>query len=77
VSVRAHLLNWIFFGLFIHLFIYAHIVWATSPYCALFLPSFLPFLASRQNLFCPLLQFCWREDNKIFCILGIKETVSK
>jgi hypothetical protein len=47
------------FLLFIHLFIFAYIVWAISP------PP-IP-LASRQNLFCPLLKFCWKKnirDNK-------------
>jgi hypothetical protein len=48
---------------FIHLFICAYIVWAISSPC----PPPLPFplqcpLASRQNLFCPFLQFCWSED---------------
>jgi hypothetical protein len=38
------------FLLFIHLFICIYIVWGTSPPC------------SPQFLFCPLLQFCWRED---------------
>jgi hypothetical protein len=46
----------------IHLFICAYIVWAISP---LYLPPPPPSptsLAFRQNLFCPFLQFCWRED---------------
>jgi hypothetical protein len=49
-----------FFGLvvfFIHLFICAYIVGAFLPP-----PSPITPLASRQNLLCPLLQFCWRED---------------
>jgi hypothetical protein len=56
-----------YFLLFIHLFICAYIVWAISPPCPLS-PSFSPtLLTSRQNLFCLLLQCCWREnirDNK-------------
>jgi hypothetical protein len=44
----------------------AYIVWVISPSCPSFLTPPTP-LNSRQNLFCPLLQFCWREyirDNK-------------
>jgi hypothetical protein len=50
-------LEFLFLKLFIHLFICANIVRviATPP-----LPASL--LAPRQNLFCPFLQFCWRED---------------
>jgi hypothetical protein len=53
--------------LLIHLFICAYIVWAISSPCPLSLPLPPTLLASRQNLFCPPLQFCWREnirDNK-------------
>jgi hypothetical protein len=55
-------LAFFFFGFYIHLFICAHIVWAIPTSCPhpLLLP--LTLLAFRQNLFCPLLQFCWRED---------------
>jgi hypothetical protein len=48
-----------FFLLLYSFFIFACIVWAI---CLSVHP-----LASRQNLFCPVLQFCWREnvrDNK-------------
>jgi hypothetical protein len=53
--------------LFIHLFICVCIVWAISPPCLPPLPQTPTPLTSRQNLFCPFLQFCWREnirDNK-------------
>jgi hypothetical protein len=56
--------------LFYHLHIYLHV-------CTLFCTSLLPSPPSCHNLFCPLLQFCWREnirDNKkdilIFASLG-------
>jgi hypothetical protein len=44
--------------LFIHLFICIYTVWAISPCCPQ--PPTFPShpLAFRQNLFCPLLQFC-------------------
>jgi hypothetical protein len=51
-----------FFGLFIHLFLCAYIIWAISPLCPHPLPLPSTPLASRQNLFLPLLQFHWRED---------------
>jgi hypothetical protein len=46
----------------IHLLICAYIVWAISFPCPWPPPSPLIPLASRQNLFCPLLEFCWREN---------------
>jgi hypothetical protein len=58
-----------FFLFFIHLFICAYIV------CSIFPPY--P-LVSRQNLFCPFLQFCWREDisnnkeDKAFLLVEIR-----
>jgi hypothetical protein len=45
------------YELFIYVFIYSYVHTLFGP--------FIPFphhLTSRQNLFCPLLQFCWRED---------------
>jgi hypothetical protein len=46
------------FYFFLNLFICAYIVWTISFACLF--PRFP--LVSGQNLFCPLLQFCWRED---------------
>jgi hypothetical protein len=48
--------NFFFFFLVLFLFIYSYVHTLLGP----FLPS-TP-LASRQNLFCPFLQFCWRVD---------------
>jgi hypothetical protein len=50
--------------LFIHLFICVYIVWAISCPFPLPPPSPPTPLALRQNLFCPLLQFCWRDNKK-------------
>jgi hypothetical protein len=51
---------------FFYLFICAYIVWTISSPYLLPTPSLPPLtLASRQNLFCPFLQFCWREDISI------------
>jgi hypothetical protein len=50
----------LFFYFFIRLFICVYIVWVISPFCPL-LPLSPPTpLTSRQYLFCPFLQFCWR-----------------
>jgi hypothetical protein len=69
---------------FIHLFIYAYIVWVISP--PLFpgpsLPPPSP-LGSSQNLFCPYLQFCWREDisnnkkDKAFLLVEIRIAIRR
>jgi hypothetical protein len=68
---------------FIHLFTYAYIVWAIPP------PYPLPFplspipLTSRQSLFCPSLQFCWREDisnnekDKAFLLVEIRIAIQR
>jgi hypothetical protein len=50
------------FCFFVHLFTCAYIVGAISSPCPWPPPSSPHPLTSRQNLFCPLLQFCWRED---------------
>jgi hypothetical protein len=56
------------------LFICAYIVWVIS--------SPMP-LTSRQNLFCPFLQFCWREDisnnkkDKAFLLIEIRITIQR
>jgi phage shock protein PspC (stress-responsive transcriptional regulator) len=55
------MLFFLFFGLFIHLFICAYIVWAISPPAPPSPPS-PPTLHFQQNQFCPVLQFYWRED---------------
>jgi hypothetical protein len=52
------------------LFIYSHVHILFGPFLPL-LPtassiSPQPRLASRQSLFCPFLQFCWREDISVF-----------
>jgi hypothetical protein len=44
---------------FIHM---RYIVWAISLPCTPSPPSPSTPFTSRQNLFCPLLQFCWKED---------------
>jgi hypothetical protein len=59
----------LFVYLFNCLFIYSyvHTLFAPSPVCPHPFPISPNPLASRQNLFCLLLQFCWREnirDNK-------------
>jgi hypothetical protein len=66
--------NWFIFSIFLpfslvssffYLFIYSYVHTLFGPFLSL-PPHFLPLpctpLASRQNLFCPLLQFSWRED---------------
>jgi hypothetical protein len=52
----------VFKKIFFYLFTSAYIVWAIYPPCSPPPSSPSTPLASRQNLFCPLLQFCWRED---------------
>jgi hypothetical protein len=72
-----------FFLLFIHLFICAYIVWAIPPPCSPPPSSFPIPLAFRQNLFWPLIQFCWREDiskNKkdiVFLLVEIRIVVQR
>jgi hypothetical protein len=49
---------------------YSYLLFIYSYVHTLFGPSFPPPslphpLASRQNLFCPLLQFCWRENIRV------------
>jgi hypothetical protein len=47
---------------FIHLYICVYIVWTISPTHPLPPASPSTSLNSRQSLFYPFLQFCWRED---------------
>jgi hypothetical protein len=62
--LQCHLILKFLFILFL-LFIYSYVhtlfgSFLPPAHCPL--PLFPPPLTSRQNLFCPLLQFCWRED---------------
>jgi hypothetical protein len=51
-----------FFYVFFSLFICTYIVWVIYTPCPSPPPSSPTPLTSRQNLFCPFLQFCWRVD---------------
>jgi hypothetical protein len=72
--------------LFIFLFIYSYVHTLFGPF-VLPAPNPLPLtpgpLTSRQNLFCPLLQFCWRVDisnNKkdiAFLLVEIKVAIQR
>jgi hypothetical protein len=76
--------TFIYFFCFLYSVIHMCIHWAISlsrdPPLAPPQPAPPTLLASRQNLFCPLLQFCWREnisDNKkdiLFLLVWDKST---
>jgi hypothetical protein len=80
ISLCIYMSHFLFL-LFIHIFICAYIVWTISHSCLPHLPQ-IP-LASRQNMFCPLLQFFWREDisnNKkdiVFLLVWVKVSNSE
>jgi hypothetical protein len=66
---KTTLLFWFLVDIFFFLFIYSYVHmlfghFSPLPPTPFSTPSLSPppLLASRQNLFCPLLQLCWRQD---------------